>query len=282
MNSAAFAGLLAGVLLAGGQTAPQGPSAPSSGFTERIESGQIASPSGAPVYYRIRLLPLSSFPALPEEVAAQLSRRQCMIPQTFEAKQPENVIHGAFHAPGSGDWAALCSAGGTTTLYVFFAAQLDNPIALRSQPDTAWLGADPGESVLGSAWGIATRTADQLRSSPEWRHLLTIDHDAIDDARLERSLTIRYDQEGKWLALDAGDADDNNATPTSQDYLLAIAKATAPIPNICSGGVTASLGKASVSLTLGPGNAGFGGFQGSASYGNHSVGSTTAQNEGAT
>ncbi|MGA7524921.1 MAG: hypothetical protein WBW84_20900 [Acidobacteriaceae bacterium] len=205
MNPSAVAAVLAGVLLATGQTAPPAHSAPSGGFAERIESGQIAAPAGAPVHYRIRLLPLSSFPALPVEVVVQLSRRRCMIPQTYEAKQPENVIHGAFHAAGSSDWAALCSADGTTTLYVFFAGQFDAPTALRSQPDTAWLGADPGESILGSAWGIALRSAEQLRSSPRLRSLLTTDHDAIDDARLERTLAIHYYQGGKWLTVMAGD-----------------------------------------------------------------------------
>jgi hypothetical protein len=206
MSPAVVAGMLAGVLLATGQTAPPASSAPSSDSAARIESGQIASPDGTPVFYRIRLLPLSSFPALPDEVVDQLSHRHCMIPQTYEAKQPENVIQGAFHAPGASDWAALCSADGTTTLYVFFEGQLDTPTALRSQPDTAWLGADPGESVLGSAWGIGVRTAEQLRSSPEFRRLLPTVHDAIDDARLERALTVHYDQGGKWLTVTAGDS----------------------------------------------------------------------------
>ena len=205
MNPAVVAAILAGVLLLPGQSAPPVSSAAGAPNSERIESGRIASPAGIPLSYRIRLLPLSSFPALPEEVADQLSRRRCMIPQTFEAKQPENVIHGAFQAPGSSDWAALCSVEGTTTLYVFFAGRFNDPAALRSQPDTAWLGADPGDSALGSAWGIALRTADQLRSSPKLRRLLTIDHDAIDDARLERTLTIHYYQAGKWLTVTAGE-----------------------------------------------------------------------------
>ena len=81
---------------------------------------------------------------MPPLVAAELTRRLCMIPQSFEARQPENVIHGAFHAPGSSDWAVLCSTGGVTTLYVFFAGQFEAPIALRSQPDSTWLGAEPG------------------------------------------------------------------------------------------------------------------------------------------
>ncbi len=205
MSPAVVAGMLAGILLATGQTVPPASSAQSSDYTERIESGQIASAAGTPLYYRIRLLPLSSFPALPDEVVDQLSRRHCMVPQTYEAKQPENVIEGAFHAPGASDWAALCSAEGTTTLYVFFEGQLDAPTALRSQPDTTWLGADPGDSALGSAWGIGVRTAEQLRSSPEYHRLLPIVHDAIDDARLERGLTVHYDQGGKWLTVTAGD-----------------------------------------------------------------------------
>jgi len=209
MNLAAAAGLLSGMLLAAGQIAPPAAPVPSPGSGERIESGQIPSAAGKSVSWRIRLLPLSSFPELPAEVAAQLSRRQCMIPQTYEAMQPENVIHGAFHARGSSDWAALCSVEGTTTLYVFFAGKLDTPVALRSQPDTAWLGADPGQSVQGSAWGIATRTAEQLHSSPELRALLTIDHDAIDDARLERTLTVRYYQGGKWLTVTTEDMGEN-------------------------------------------------------------------------
>jgi hypothetical protein len=209
MNPAAVAGMLAGVLMATGQTAPPVSTVPSPGTAERMESGQIATAAGKPVSYRIRLLPLSSFPALPAEVAAQLIQRRCMIPQTYEAKQPENVIEGAFRAQGTRDWAALCSADGNTTLYVFFAGQFDAPTALRSQADTAWLGADPGESVLGSAWGIAVRTPEQLRSSPELRRLPAIDHDAIDDARLEHTLTIHYDQGGKWLTVTAGDDDEN-------------------------------------------------------------------------
>lgn len=202
MNAAAVAALLGGIALAWGQaTAP--PAAPLTN-TERIESGHILSAAGKPASYRIRLLPLASFPALPEPVAAQLAHRDCMIPQTYEAKQPENVIHGAFHAAGVTDWAALCSVRGTTTLYVFLAGAFDQPMALRSQADTTWLGADPGESVLGSAWGIAVRTARQLRSDPEFRQSLSIDHDAIDDAWLEHSLTVHYDQDGKWLEVTAG------------------------------------------------------------------------------
>ncbi|MGC2640001.1 MAG: hypothetical protein WA294_22680 [Acidobacteriaceae bacterium] len=175
--------------------------APSSD-TERSESGDLHTAGGDVEAYRIRLLPLASFPNLPAAVAAQLSRRGCMIPQTFEAQQPENVIEGAFQKAASSDWAALCSVNGSTTLYVFFAGTFDQPIAVRTQADAAWLGAEPGSSVFGSAWGIAARSAAYLRAARPLRGEANFDHDGIEDARLERSVTIRYWQQSRWLAFD--------------------------------------------------------------------------------
>lgn len=207
MKGATVAGVLAALITVPLTASPQSPPAGEAPTVnaERIESGTIPTPEGKAITWRIRLLPLSSFPELPSAVAAELSRRQCMIPQSFEAREPENVIHGAFRSADSRDWAALCSAQAVTTLYVFFAGQFDSPIALRSQPDTVWLGAEPGESVLGSSWGIAVRSASELRATPELRRGITIDHDAIDDARLERSFTIHYFQNGRWISLNRSD-----------------------------------------------------------------------------
>jgi len=209
MNRTAVAGLLAGLLVTSWPIAsPASPPAQFPTAGERIESGEARNSEGGLIHYRIRLLPLASFPELPAPVVSELSRRQCMIPQSFEAQQPENVIHGSFHAPGSSDWAALCSSSGATTLYVFFGGQLDAPIALRAQPDDAWLGAEPGSSVFGSSWGIALRPLTELRASRAIRHAAPIDHDAIDDARLEHSLVVHYFQNGKWLILNPGDTSD--------------------------------------------------------------------------
>ncbi|MGB6830098.1 MAG: hypothetical protein WBE41_18775, partial [Terracidiphilus sp.] len=52
--------------------------------------------NGQPRQYMVEHLPASSFPALPAGVAAELNRRGCLIPQTYEAHGPENVIHGSF------------------------------------------------------------------------------------------------------------------------------------------------------------------------------------------
>src|SRR6185437_2064480 len=67
-------------------------------------SGHITV-DGKPMPYTIRHLPVSSFPALPQTVSAELEARGCLIPQTYEAHQPENVVHGSLESAGSTDWA---------------------------------------------------------------------------------------------------------------------------------------------------------------------------------
>jgi len=84
-------------------------------------SGQIVV-AGHSTPYLIRHLPISSFPDLPTELAVLLNRRGCLIPQTYEAHHPENVIHASLERPGSSDWAVLCSERGTVSLLVCFSS----------------------------------------------------------------------------------------------------------------------------------------------------------------
>lgn len=199
MTSLAAAGMLAALLAVAAATARTLPA--HSAEMERIESGQIRSTGGVVENFRIRLLPVGSFPTLPPPIAAWLRARGCMIPQSFEAQEPENVIDGSFRSAGSQDWAALCSVAGVTTLYAFFAGHYNLPVAVRSQPDTLWLGHEPGSSTFGSAWGISTRSAEDLSDSPRVRPGFAIHHDGIEDADLERSLTVRYFHAGSWQIL---------------------------------------------------------------------------------
>src|ERR1700744_205266 len=62
--------------------------------------------------FLIRHLPVSSFPDFPQAVQDGLTQRGCLIPQTYEAHHPENVVHASFERAGSVDWAVLCSANG--------------------------------------------------------------------------------------------------------------------------------------------------------------------------
>lgn len=180
---------------AGAQAAPDSHPAPSS--VEQLETG-FASIHGRPnTPYQIRLLPISSFPQLPPEVAMQLGRMGCMIPQTYEAREPENVIHGSFEKRGSSDWAVLCSVDHVSTLYVFFQSALSQPIALRHQPNSEWLGVE-WSLDYGSAWGIARRAPRMMPYADK------ADHDGIEDAFVEQSSTVHYFQNGHWTTIDSG------------------------------------------------------------------------------
>lgn len=164
--------------------------------TEQVETGSTIIDGHAHVPYRIRLLPVSSFPQLPSQVARKLDVMGCMVPQTYAAHEPENVISGSFEKKGNNDWAVLCSLHGVSTLYVFFQSNPALPIALRHQPDSLWIGKEWGEDY-GSAWGISTRPASLMRRSDQ------ADHDGIEDEFLDHSSMVHYFKEGHWTTLDS-------------------------------------------------------------------------------
>ena len=120
-------GTLWGILLCVGALLPAQPAKPLS--PQLNESGQIVV-DGRSTPYLIRHLPVSSFPDLPASVADLLNQRGCLIPQTYEAHQPENVIHAGFERAESLDWAVLCSAQGTVSLLVFFSSAPGKPFLL--------------------------------------------------------------------------------------------------------------------------------------------------------
>jgi len=97
------------------------------------ESGQILI-GGQMTRYLIRHLPVSSFPALPAAIQSQLDRRGCLIPQTYEAHRPENVIRASLERQGSSDWVVLCSAKGTVSLLVFFGGDPGHPATQGGYP----------------------------------------------------------------------------------------------------------------------------------------------------
>lgn len=175
--------------------------APPDNTMERIETGRARLPNGVQIGYRIRLLPTASFPSLPAAIAAQLQQKRCMIPQTYEARRPENVIHGAFEKRGSEDWAVLCSSDGMTTLYVFFQSHPSDAIPLRRQPDGEWLGAEVADAY-GSAWGISVRLPSQIRSTKLRGD--GPDHNGIEDSFVEHSSSTHYFRDGGWVTLENG------------------------------------------------------------------------------
>ena len=159
---------------------------------------------GKQVPYIVRHLPPASFPDLPDNVAAELMHRGCLIPQTYEAHQPENVVHGSFQQPGSSDWAVLCSLGGEVKLLVFFGSDPESPVTLGSAAETQRLQAYPGGAEMGFNWGIDRAGAEAVRQAqiglkPRPARL---DHDALADSVVEQRTIYHYFNNGRWTILD--------------------------------------------------------------------------------
>jgi hypothetical protein len=192
---------------AGPQTGPQ--TNPDASFNT---SGQLTV-SGRSVPYLIRRLPVSSFPNLPSDIQAELTRRGCLIPQTYEAHQPENVVQGSFEQPGSSDWAVLCSAHGTVSLLVFFGAQPDRnpnqhsthePLVLATAPETERLQPHLPANNLGFNWAIDIATPQQVhdaRAGLEPRPP-AIDHAAVADSTIDNRTIYHFYANGAWTLLD--------------------------------------------------------------------------------
>lgn len=168
-------------------------------------SGQ-ASVDGRTAPYLIRRLPVDAFPQLPVSVQSALLRRGCLIPQSYEARHPENVVHASLERPGSSDWAALCSASGTVSLLVFFPGRAE-PMVLATAPETSRLEAHGISPVLGFNWVIDPASPEDVHeaqlgmNSPPPR----LDHDALADSVTDGKTTYRFYTGSVWTVVDTRD-----------------------------------------------------------------------------
>jgi len=163
------------------------------------ESGQVVV-EGRATPYLIRHLPVSSFPGLPDQLQELLNRRGCFIPQTYEAHQPENVVHASLERAGSSDWAILCSSRGTVSLLVFFSSTPDQLAVLAVFPETVRLQSHDPSGVLGFNWGIDPASPEQIheaQSSMEHRPPRP-DHDALADSVVDRRTVYHFYSKNAW------------------------------------------------------------------------------------
>ncbi len=175
-----------------------------------IASGQIVI-GGHSIPYLIRHLPVSSFPELPAWVQDSLNQRGCLIPQTYEAHQPENVIHASLERAGSSDWAVLCSAEGTVSLLVFFGNWISQaqgqPLVLASAPETERLQAHDPSGVLGFNWGIDPASPQQVHEAQAGlaHRPALLDHDALADSVVEQRTVYHYFAKSAWTLVEMPD-----------------------------------------------------------------------------
>lgn len=170
------------------------------------ESGNVVS-GGRSFPYLIHRLPISAFPELPAQIAGVLSQRGCMIPQTYQAHRPENVVHASLERAGSSDWAVLCSAQGTVSLLVFFASTPEHPTVLATAPEQRRLQAQGGDKPLGFNWGIdpaALENVHEAQSSMGHRPSPP-DHDALADSVIDHSTVYHFYAKDQWTLLNMPD-----------------------------------------------------------------------------
>lgn len=199
--------LLAAWMMPQLQTAGQTPGEQPRGFDGLLnESGQIVV-NGHATPYLIRRLPVSSFPQVPAAVQGELNRRGCLIPQTYEAHAPENVIEGSLERPGSRDWAVLCSEHGTVSLLVFFADSTQEPLVLASVAEKERLEAHGTAGVLGFDWGIDAATPEQVHEAQAgMRHRpALLSHDAVEESVIDEWTIYHYFDGGRWWLLETRD-----------------------------------------------------------------------------
>jgi hypothetical protein len=180
------------------------------------EQGQVMV-AGHSTPYLIRHLPVSSFPDLPAGIQELLNRRGCMIPQTYEAHRPENVVHASLEHAGSSDWAVLCSVQGTVSLLVFFDGGTEmkgatepkkpQPTVLASAPETQRLQAHDSSGVLGFNWGIDPASPEQVHEAQSGlkRRPAQVDHDALADSTVDRRTIYHFYAKSNWFVLETAD-----------------------------------------------------------------------------
>jgi len=190
-----------GTLTATGQSTAFSPPQPRP--PQLNDSGQILV-DGRSTPYLIRHLPVSSFPDLPPQVQQTLSQRGCLIPQTYEAHQPENVVAARFERPGSLDWAVLCSVQGTVSLLVFFTSNPDQPFVLASAPETQRLQAHGASGILGFNWGIDPASPNQVHQAQSGlaHHPPWVDHDALADSVVDHRSIYHFYEKNAWTLLE--------------------------------------------------------------------------------
>ncbi len=176
---------------------------PGAGGQRLVESGQIVV-AGQNVPYLIRRLPVNSFPDLPEGIADELTQRQCMIPQSYDAHHPENVVRGSLERAGSSDWAVLCSAEGKVSLLIFFGSAPAKPAVLATVAETERLQRHDSSGVLGFNWAIDPASPEAVHQAQIGmeRKPARLDHDALEDMILDRRTVYRYFAKGAWTLVE--------------------------------------------------------------------------------
>ena len=171
-------------------------------------------PTEAALLRWVHRLPPDSFPDLPKVVHDSLVNRGCEVPTPWPSKV--NVVTGAFTRKGAVEWAVLCSVRDTSQILILDATTGAVADSLLRSPDSFWVQGNGDNTWLFSRY-IALVPMSRLNVVPTdttseegpiyYGAFLPkpIDHDAIDQAFLDKASTTFYFALGKWFEVGSSD-----------------------------------------------------------------------------
>lgn len=153
----------------------------------------------------VRVAP-SEIMELSPALRAELTRRNCMVPQPYYGSR-SNVVSGHFTSSERIDVAVLCSRDNISSILVFRGGASDSADELDSSPDRGYMqNIGPGEAGFSRRIGVATpETIKAYAEAFEGELPPTLDHEGIDNAFLEKASWIWYWYENRWLRLSGAD-----------------------------------------------------------------------------
>jgi len=162
----------------------------------------------------ITRLPPAALSDVPEAVRALLVERGCLVPQPFRTAAHlgyANVVRGEFAVRGQYDWAVLCSRAGKSSIRLFWGGPSRCSDDLAEYDDASFLqmvtpDANGYSRVISriSPDDLTQRYASQYNRNDS-ATLPKFDHDAINDAFLEKASTTYYCSGTSWHKLRGSD-----------------------------------------------------------------------------
>jgi hypothetical protein len=156
---------------------------------------------------QITRLHSSDFPQLPPNIAKELQRRNCAIPQPPMVKGRQNVVKGEFAKPGQTDWAVLCSANGAASILVFWNGSESNPAQIEARQEEVDMQSWTNNKMVFSRM-IAPIDKPKIM---EYYNAFggekppPMDHQGIEDSFVGKASVVLYFYRGKWLHLTGAD-----------------------------------------------------------------------------
>jgi hypothetical protein len=150
-----------------------------------------------------RLVPVSDFSEVPAEVAQEVARRGCKIPQVEGVSERHNVVQGQFERRGQRDWAVLCLQGNTSTILVYWNGSVKNAAQLAPRDETITPSKNGYYRILHVVDRKFIRNHYSTGETPKPPRV--IDHDGIDDGIYGKGSSVHYFYNREWLELGGSD-----------------------------------------------------------------------------